>query len=112
MLQVELRFIAYICRRCERAILVCTTACSLGRMIGTLGVGSSDNSCRWDAPLGGNKDFSSSRMQIERLLLDGAALAAVGARAARKARSWTEAANASELMCIVEVAAGGRQLQM
>ncbi len=45
--------------------------------------------------------------QIERLLQDGSALGVVGARAACKARSWTEAANAAELMCIVQAAACG-----
>lgn len=40
--------------------------------------------------------------QLERLLGDEVALAAVGARAALKARTWTEAANAAQLMEIVK----------
>ena len=46
--------------------------------------------------------------QVERVLSDEAALAAVGAAAARKARSWTEDANAEQLTVIVETAMKGQ----
>jgi uncharacterized protein YprB with RNaseH-like and TPR domain len=48
--------------------------------------------------------------QVERILGDEAALAAVGARAARKARSWTEDANAMQLIALVEAAVQRRAL--
>lgn len=48
--------------------------------------------------------ISPNLLQVERLLGDEAALAATGARAAGKARTWTEDANAVQLISIVEAA--------